>query len=253
MYGKGDNAVLGQRSDTADRPFQFLIANLHNGLAAGRYTVAIRIGYLALYFEVAQIGDDGNLRTLRHLRANLVIDVSKDGLTWRTDLRVVQRTFGFGQRLAENAEIQFLHLVFRIQHFFLVGILLLQLFVFQLGHIIAQLRLTHFIGSAGAEAVEVLLIAQLHLFAVQLHGRNLYLHLQVIQLGHVLQFELFQLVAAHLFLVQLLLIIGFGALQVQLQDRRAYIHAVAAFLIYFQNTGVDRRIDNLLKGRNHLA
>ena len=84
-------------------------------------------------------------------------------------------------------------------------------------------------------------------------GSNLHFHLQVIQLGHVLQLELLQFVAAHLFLVQFLLVVGLGALQVQLQDGRAYVHTVSAFLIYFQDAGTDGRIDDLLESRDHLS
>ena len=161
---------------------------------------------------MAQIGDDGNLRTFRHLRTDLVVYVSEDCLAGRADLRIVQRAFRFGKRFSEDAEVQLLYLIFGIQHFLLVGVLLLQLFVFQLRHVITQLCLTHFVGSTRTEAVEVLLVAQLHLFAVQLHGGDFYLHLQVVQLGHILKLELLQLVAAHLLLVEFLLVVGFGAL-----------------------------------------
>ena len=202
---------------------------------------------------MAQIGDDGNLRALCHLRTDLIVDIGENSLPRRTDLRIVQCTLRFGQRFLENTEIQLLNLIFRIQHFFLIGILLFQLFVFQLRHIIAQLRLTHLVGGAGPETVEILLIAQLHFLAIQLHGSNLHFHLQVIQLGHVLQLELLQFVAAHLFLVQFLLVVGLGALQVQLQDGRAYVHTVSTFLIYFQDAGTDGRIDDLLESRDHLS
>ena len=161
---------------------------------------------------MAQIGDDGNLRAFRHLCADLVVYVSEDCLAGRADLRIVQRAFRFGKRLPEDAEVQLLHLIFGVQHFLLIGVLLFQLFVFQLSHVVTQLRLTYFVGSARTEAVEVLLVAQFHSLAVQLHGRYLYLHLQVVQLGHILKLELLQLVAAHLLLVEFLLVVGFGAL-----------------------------------------
>ena len=143
---------------------------------------------------------------------NLIVDISKDSLPGRTHLRIVERTFGFGQCLLEHAEIQFLYLVFRSQHFLLVGILLLQLLVFQLCHVVAQFGLAHLIGSTRTETVEVLLVAQLHLHAVQLHGGDFDFHLQVGQLGLVVKFQLFQLVAAHLLFVQHLLVVGFGTL-----------------------------------------
>ena len=103
LYGEGNNTILGQRSDAAHRTFQLLAAYLDYRLAAGGNTVAVRVGYLTLYLEVAQIGDDGNLRTFRHLRTDLVVYVSEDCLAGRADLRIVQRAFRFGKRLPEDA------------------------------------------------------------------------------------------------------------------------------------------------------
>ena len=49
-----------------------------------------------------------------------------------------------------------------------------ELLQFQLGHVDAQFRLTHLVRSAGADAVEVLLVAQLHLhFSATGDARNL--------------------------------------------------------------------------------
>ena len=144
-------------------------------------------------------------------------------------------------------------MVFRSQHFLLVGILLLQLLVFQLCHVVAQFGLAHFVGGARTEAIKVLLVTQLHLHAVQLHGGDFDFHLKVGQLGLVVKFQLFQLVAAHLLFIQHLFVVGLGTLQVQFQDGGTYIHAVATFSVHFQNAGIDGRVDNFLECRDYLA
>ena len=253
LHSERDDPVLRQRRHAAHRSLQFLAAYLHDGTSTGCHTVAIGIGYLTLHLEVAQVGDDGYLATLRHLRAYLVVDVGQDGLARRAHLRIFQRTLGFGQPLAEDAELQLLHLVLGLQHLLFVGILLLQLLVLQLCHVVAQFGLTHLIRGARPQAVQILLVAQFHLHAVQLHGRHLHLHLQVAQFRLVVGPQLLQLVAAHLLFVQLLLVVGLRTLQVQLQDGCSHVHAVTPLAIHLQNAGVDGRIDDFFKGRHYLA
>ena len=107
---------------------------------------------------MAQIGDNSHLLSLRNLCTNLIIDIGKDGLTGRTDLRVFKGTFHFRQAFAEDIEIKFLHFQFGCGYFLLVFVLLLKLLVFKLGDIIAQFRLTYLVRSSGSEAVQVVLI-----------------------------------------------------------------------------------------------
>ena len=89
LYGERDHSVFGQRGYAGNHAFQFLAADFHDGPSAGSHTVAIGIGNLGLHLEVAQVGNDGDLRTLGHLRTHLVIHIGQDGLTRRTDLRIV--------------------------------------------------------------------------------------------------------------------------------------------------------------------
>ena len=202
---------------------------------------------------MAQVGDDGYLRALAYLRANLVIDIGKDGLAGRAYLRIVQRTFGFGQALAENLILQLLHLQVGGFHLTLVGQLLTQLFQLQFARLEVQFRLMHTVGRSRSQAVQVTFVAQLHLHAVQLHLGHLHLHLQVAQVGAVVHLQLLQLVALHLLLVELLLVLGFGALQVQFQDGRTYVHTVTPLFVHLEDARIDGRIDNFFESRHHLA
>ena len=202
---------------------------------------------------MAQVADDGNLRALTHLHTYLIVYISKDGLAGRAHLCVVQRTLGLGQALAEDAQVEFLHLVFGSQHLLLVLVLLTELFQFQLGHVDAQFGLTHLVGRTRTEAVQILLVAQLHLHAVQLHFGHLDLHGQVLQLGFVVHLQLLQFVGTHLFLVKLFLVLGLGTLQVEFQDGRTYVHTVAPLLVHLKDAGIDGRIDDFLECRHHLA
>ena len=111
LYGEGNNTILGQRSDAAlTVPSSFSLPILTIALPPACNTVAVRVGYLALYLEVAQIGDDGNLRTFRHLRADLVVYVSEDCLAGERTCASSSVRFCFGKRFSEDAEVQLLYL-----------------------------------------------------------------------------------------------------------------------------------------------
>ena len=150
---------------------------------------------------MAKIRNHGKLASLRNLCTDLVINIGKDSFARRTNLCIIQRSLHLGKTFAEDAEIQLLNFIFGSKHFFLIIILLFQLFVFQLGYVIAKFCLAHFIRSSRTQAIKILLITQLHFLAIQLHGGNLNLHRQVVQFGLVVHAQLIQFVAAHLLFV----------------------------------------------------
>ena len=145
------------------------------------------------------LADDFSLDVVKYLSEKGILAVDAQGY-----LREVR-----GERVypidwtdkLEDAEIQLLNFIFGSKHFFLIIILLFQLFVFQLGYVIAKFCLAHFIRSSRTQAIKILLITQLHFLAIQLHGGNLNLHRQVVQFGLVVHAQLIQFVAAHLLFV----------------------------------------------------
>ena len=86
---------------------------------------------------MTQIGDDCHLFALRNLCTNLIINKGKDSFSGRTYLRILKRTLHLRQTLTEDIEIKFLHLQLCGGHFLFIFKLLLKLFVFELGNIIA--------------------------------------------------------------------------------------------------------------------
>ena len=222
-------------------------------MATWCHPVAIGIGDLTLHLEVREVRNDRHPVALRHLRTDLVVHIGQDCLARRTDLRILQDTLRLCQTLTEDVQLKCLHLIIGIRQRLLIHIFLLILLQLQEAHVVIQLHLTHLVGRTCAKAIEITLVAQLYLLAVQLHARDLQLHLHLRELAAVLDGQLFQLQLLHLLLVELLLVVGFRAQQVESQDRRTHIHRVATLLIHLHDAGVDRRVDDLLKRRYHLT
>ena len=217
------------------------------------HPVAIGIGDLTLHLEVREIGDDRHPVALRHLRTDLVVHIGQDCLARRANLRILQDTLRLCQTLTEDVQLKRLHLIIGIRQRLLIHILLLILLQLQETHVVIQLHLTYLVGRTRTKAIEITLVAQLYLLAVQLHARDLQLHLHLRELATVLDGQLLQLQLLHLLLVELLLVVGFRTQQVESKDRGAHIHRVAPLLIHLHDAGVDRRVDDLLKRRYHLT
>ena len=151
---------------------------------------------------MAQIRDDSHLPSLRNLRTDLVVDISKDGFARRTYLCIVQRTLHFGKSLTEHVEVEFKHFQVGGCYLFLVGILLFELFQFEAGRIVAQFGLAYLIGRTGSKTVEVLFVAKLHLHPRQFHFRHFDLHGHITQFGLAVHLRLIELITFHLLFIQ---------------------------------------------------
>ena len=137
-----------------------------------------------------EVGDDRHPVALRHLRTDLIVHIGQDRFARRTNLCILQDPFGFRQTLAEDVQLKRLHLIIGFRQRLLIRILLLILFQLQEAHVVIQLHLTHLVGRTCAKAIEITLVAQLYLLAVQLHARDLQLHLHLREFTAVLDGQL---------------------------------------------------------------
>jgi len=253
MHHKTDDAILRQGRDARHPSLQFVRADADDGFGSHPHTVGVGIGHLYFQLEVREVGERGHLTALRHLCAYLAIYIGEDARPWCAYLCVLQCAACLGQVFPEDFQFQILHLQVGLAHLLLVGVLLAQLLQLQATCVVGQFGLTHLVGSARTKAVEVTLVAQLHLQAVQLHFAHTDVHLQVAQPRQVVQPQLLQLVAFHLLLVQQFAVAGLGALQVEPQDGGAGRHAVALFAIDLHDARRDGRGHQLLGGRHYAS
>ncbi len=222
-------------------------------MAAHAYTVAVGVGNLAVDLEVAEIRYYRNLLTGSDLLSHLVVDVGERGLAGRLHLSLAEGAAHLGEILVVDVEFKLLHAEVGVTHLTLVFKLLAQLLKLKLAGVVGQLDLTHLVACTRTEAVEVTLVAQLHLHAAYGHGLYLYIHGEVAQAGVVVELHLFDFVLFHLRLVEQLVKLGFGALKVEAEQRCAHIHAVAGLAVHLDDAGADRRVYNLLKCRSHFT
>ena len=171
-----------------------------------------------------EVGDDRHPVALRHLRTDLVVHIGQDRLARRADLRILQDTLRLCQTLTEDVQLKCLHLIIGIRQRLLIHIFLLILLQLQEAHVVIQLHLTHLVGRTRTKAIEIAFVTQLYLLAVQLHARDLQLHLHLREFAAVLNGQLLHLQLLHLLLVELLLVVGFRTQQVESKDRRPHIY-----------------------------